>query len=960
MHMYPQRCWRLYAQLQRLSLLLSTPIPHPVYRFSPVLHSYLCLRAPLHTLRLIRTTPMHLIVLHHHRHAHQVHFGVLSPLPTGPKAVLQTLFAEPPAAPASAPVQQVAVHKMLAAAADNFAAEASLLLDGLGRHPHLLQALGLCKDGPDQLMVTEYAALGALDKLIERLDEEEDATVPFPHKHAMLNQVTSGMQAMAAENLVHRGLTTGSVLVFNFDAGDVSKTLVKVADFSSAISTAARNNAACEKLRVNQRHLAPETLKKESYSEKSDVWAFGVLAWQLLTDGSKPYYLIPDNSEVVLHVLGGGRLAQPPRHECPDEALWDAVESCWLVPKKFRPTFAGLAIKLLGQLSVSTPAGKRAVARQLDSVAADRTAIAQIGSSSLAPHNKSVDAIDHDDHYQHNTSSSSCCSIGIGNGSSAFHAYQHVQQHDHSQEIVAGTDESSSHNTSASSWHTALRSSASGSCSGEQDLTIEAPSWLKQAAAAESATAALLDTDENIYTNTDVDANANQYHRMKEHAEMVKKVQEIETVSVKPPTSLYAPPFNGMLQLPPMPPFPTLPPAPSMLPSATTTPPVSRPALKPLRFDLPPQQVIDTLHGFDTAVASMQQPTTHASARHSTPVHQLEAEAVTAALAATASAAATEAVTTEQMAEEVGTSSSSAGDLGNQLLRDDASTALETRVDSSDGESYSQEEFEDLYGGLVEWDAAAVLCDDFATELQSALSTVTCASINDVSRDLVSAGGRTGTTPPCSGYDDRFAFLKECETRVDSDGKRYSKREFYDCYNGLGQWNAAGQQWADSDSTRNDWTCSSKQCSFENFRKRTTCKDCGLPRYAYTSGTSKVATPRARMPLQMGSKPAAAAGGKMQPTPKKTKTKTKKKKKTTKVQDLKGGYTVKDIKTLLKTHQWEMLAKSGGCATVYKFEKPDKSVAKVSINWKDLDAGKDVFEFKRKFKEILEKTGVTE
>lgn len=345
----------------------------------------------------------------------------------------------------------------------------------------------------------------------------------------------------------------------------------------------------------------------------------------------------------------------------------------------------------------------------------------------------------------------------------------------------------------------------------------------------------------------------------------------------------------------------------------------------------------------------------HVLARHSTPIHQLEAEAVTAALTAIASAAATKAVTTEQMAVEVDTSSSSAGDLDNQLLRVEASTALETRVDSSDGESYSQEEFEDLYGGLVEWDAAAVLCDDVATELQSALST--CTSINDVSRDLVSAGGRTGTTPPCSGYDDRFAFLKECETRVDSDGKRYSKREFYDCYNGLDQWEAAGLQW-DSDSTRGDWTCSSKQCSFKNFRKRTTCKDCGKPRYAYTSGTSKVSTPRARMPLRMGSKPAAAAGGKMQPAPKKTKTKTKKK--ATKVQDLKGCYTVKDIKSLLKTHQWEMLAKSGGCATVYKFEKPDKSVAKVSINWKDLDAGKDVFEFKRKYKEILEKTGVTE
>lgn len=89
--------------------------------------------------------------------------------------------------------QTVAVLKVRNGTA---AAEAKVLL-GLGRHPHLLRFLGLCNDGPDQLMVTEYAALGALDKLIERLDEEEDETIPFKHKHVMINQITSGMQALA-------------------------------------------------------------------------------------------------------------------------------------------------------------------------------------------------------------------------------------------------------------------------------------------------------------------------------------------------------------------------------------------------------------------------------------------------------------------------------------------------------------------------------------------------------------------------------------------------------------------------------------------------------------------------------------------------------------------------------------------------------------------------------------------
>ena len=249
------------------------------------------------------------------------------------------------------------------------AAEAKVLL-GLGRHPHLLRFHGLCKDGPDQLMVTEYAALGALDRLIARLDEADDETIPFTHKHAMLNQVASGMQALAAEKLIHRDLATRNVLVFGFDASDVSKTAVKVSDFGLTVNGYTATHAYVKNEAATPiRYLAPESLQKGSYSEKSDVWAFGVLAWELLTDGNTPYYMIPEDAAVVAHVLGGGRLAQPAQHECPDEGLWEAVESCWMVPKKFRPTFAMLAVQLgqrsavatLGPLPPSLPPAHEAV-----------------------------------------------------------------------------------------------------------------------------------------------------------------------------------------------------------------------------------------------------------------------------------------------------------------------------------------------------------------------------------------------------------------------------------------------------------------------------------------------------------------------------------------------------------------------------------------------------------------------
>lgn len=252
--------------------------------------------------------------------------------------------------------------------------------------------------------MTEYAPQGALDRLIRRLDEEEDETIPFPHKQAMLQQVVSGCQALVAETLKHRDLATRNILVFGFDVADVSKTLVKVSDFGLAVNgfTAAHAYVQHEGAK-SIRYLAPESLQKGNYSEKTDVWGFGVLAWELLTDGNKPYFMLPDDAAVVAHVLGGGRLPQPTATECPSTAVWEAVESCWLVPKKFRPTFAKLAIKLGRTHTAAEP-------KQSNQATRAAAANSSCSSSSISSSSSS------------SSRSSSCSSSSGSSGSSSIHS----------------------------------------------------------------------------------------------------------------------------------------------------------------------------------------------------------------------------------------------------------------------------------------------------------------------------------------------------------------------------------------------------------------------------------------------------------------------------------------------------------------------------------------------------------
>ena len=46
------------------------------------------------------------------------------------------------------------------------------------------------------------------------------------------------------------------------------------------------------------RWMPPEALRRRRFSEKSDVWAFAVTGWELLTGGDVPYALIDTTEEV--------------------------------------------------------------------------------------------------------------------------------------------------------------------------------------------------------------------------------------------------------------------------------------------------------------------------------------------------------------------------------------------------------------------------------------------------------------------------------------------------------------------------------------------------------------------------------------------------------------------------------------------------------------------------------------
>ena len=85
--------------------------------------------------------------------------------------------------------------------------------------------------------------------------------------------------------------------------------------------------------------MAPESLDRSVFDEKTDVWSFGVTLWEVLTRGLIPYATIPNNT-ILQHIRSGKRL--PKFGNCPFD-LYDLMRGCWRDEPKERPSFTKIA-----------------------------------------------------------------------------------------------------------------------------------------------------------------------------------------------------------------------------------------------------------------------------------------------------------------------------------------------------------------------------------------------------------------------------------------------------------------------------------------------------------------------------------------------------------------------------------------------------------------------------------------
>ncbi|XP_044740104.1 proto-oncogene tyrosine-protein kinase ROS [Chrysoperla carnea] len=203
------------------------------------------------------------------------------------------------------------------------------------KHKHILRLLGVCRDNDPHFIIMELMQAGDLLSYLRSsrplLDTSQALTLRDLIE--MCVDVSKGCCYLEEQHFVHRDLACRNCLV---SSADPSARVVKIGDFGLARDIYKNDYYRKEgEGLLPVRWMAPESLVDGVFTSQSDVWAFGVLMWEIMTLGQQPYPA-RTNLEVLHYVRNGGRLHRP--NNCPED-LHQLMLKCWSYNPECRPTF---------------------------------------------------------------------------------------------------------------------------------------------------------------------------------------------------------------------------------------------------------------------------------------------------------------------------------------------------------------------------------------------------------------------------------------------------------------------------------------------------------------------------------------------------------------------------------------------------------------------------------------------
>ncbi|XP_056219383.1 mitogen-activated protein kinase kinase kinase 7-like isoform X1 [Seriola aureovittata] len=202
-------------------------------------------------------------------------------------------------------------------------------------HPNIVKLYGSCNS--PVCLVMEYAEGGSLYNVLHGAE-------PLPYytaSHAMswclqCSQGVAYLHGMKPKALIHRDLKPPNLLLV---AGG---TVLKICDFGTAcdIQTHMTNNKG------SAAWMAPEVFEGNNYSEKCDVFSWGIILWEVITR-RKPFDEIGGPAFRIMWAVHNG--TRPPLIKNLPKPIESLMTRCWSKDPSQRPSMEEI-VKIMTHL----------------------------------------------------------------------------------------------------------------------------------------------------------------------------------------------------------------------------------------------------------------------------------------------------------------------------------------------------------------------------------------------------------------------------------------------------------------------------------------------------------------------------------------------------------------------------------------------------------------------------------
>ncbi|KAE8884065.1 hypothetical protein PF010_g3547 [Phytophthora fragariae] len=201
--------------------------------------------------------------------------------------------------------------------------EAEVQIMSILRHPNICLLMGACLEPPTRCLVIEYLPRGSLWNVLR-----QDVVIDMGKQYGFARDTALGMNYLHSFQppILHRDLKSPNLLI------DSSYAL-KISDFGLA-----RVRAHFQTMTGNcgtTQWMAPEVLAAEKYTEKADVFSYGVVIWETITRQC-PYEGLTQ-IQAALGVLNNNLRPTVPEN-CPP-LFKKLMTLCWVSSPDQRPTF---------------------------------------------------------------------------------------------------------------------------------------------------------------------------------------------------------------------------------------------------------------------------------------------------------------------------------------------------------------------------------------------------------------------------------------------------------------------------------------------------------------------------------------------------------------------------------------------------------------------------------------------